>query len=297
MKYIQLLRPKEWVKNSFLFIPLFFAGEIFNVEMLLKLLPGFFAFSFVASCIYILNDYRDREDDKKHPVKCKRPLAAGLISPAVAIAIAFFLLVAGLSIAYLVNPNMKFLFVLLIYLVINIGYSFGWKNIAILDIVIIASGFVFRVKSGSILSGVALSEWLIIMIFLLALFMAIGKRRDDVLIKLDSGADMRKSIKGYNLEFLNVCLAFFCAVIVVSYFMYTMSPEVIERMGTYRLYYTCLFVLCGILRYLQIVFVMQQSGSPTKIFIKDRFLQVCMLLWAASFYIIVYLKDSKLIFK
>jgi 4-hydroxybenzoate polyprenyltransferase len=295
--YIRLIRPKEWVKNFFLFIPLFFAGLIFDTEKLLQLIPGFFAFSFVASCIYVINDYRDREDDKKHPEKCKRPLAAGTVKPGVALVIAFVLLASGFALAYLANPAMKFLAVLGIYFLLNVAYSFGWKNIAILDIIIVAAGFVFRVKGGSIITGVPISEWLVIMVFLLALFMAIGKRRDDVLLKIRAGADMRKSIKGYNLEFLNVSLALFCAVIVVSYFMYTMSPEVIERMGTYRLYYTCLFVLAGILRYLQIVFVMEKSGSPTRIFVGDRFLQICMLLWGVAFYLLVYLKGNKIFFE
>ena len=113
----------------------------------------------------------------------------------------------------------------------------------------------------------------------------------DVLLKLSSGTDMRKAIKGYNLEFLNVVLALVCAVIVVAYFMYTMSPQVLEKMGTYRLYYTCLFVLAGIMRYLQIIFVQASSGSPTKILYKDRFIQATLLLWIASFYLIIYMKD------
>jgi 4-hydroxybenzoate polyprenyltransferase len=296
MNYLKLVRPKEWVKNFFLFLPLFFAGRLFEYDKLLMLVPGFFAFSFVASCIYILNDYRDREDDKKHPVKCKRPFAAGVVNVQLAIFIAIGLLATGLFLAYVANPSFKFFAVLVLYLLLNVFYSLGGKNIPIVDIVIVAAGFVLRIKGGSIITGIPVSEWLIIMVFLLALFMAIGKRRDDVLLKLRSGADMRKSIKGYNLEFLNVCLALFCAVIVVAYFMYTMSPEVVSRMGTYRLYYTCLFVLAGILRYLQLVFVFEKSGSPTRIFIGDRFLQICMVLWAFSFYVLVYLKMGKVFF-
>jgi decaprenyl-phosphate phosphoribosyltransferase len=152
---------------------------------------------------------------------------------------------------------------------------------------------------------VGLSEWLTIMVFLLALFMAIGKRRDDLLLKLSSGTEMRKSIKGYNLEFLNVAISLICAVIIVAYFMYTMSPDVQRRLasighkttsensigGVYRLYYTCLFVLAGILRYLQIIFVQQDSGSPTKVLYKDRFIQITLLLWIASFVFIIYMKD------
>ena len=132
------------------------------------------------------------------------------------------------------------------------------------------------------------------MIFLLALFMAIGKRRDDVLLKLDSGTDMRKSIKGYNLEFLNVLLALVCAVIIVAYFMYTMSDETKMKFGTYRLYYTCLFVIAGIMRYLQIIFVTADSGSPTKILYKDLFIKITLLLWIASYIIIIYMKDITL---
>jgi decaprenyl-phosphate phosphoribosyltransferase len=161
----------------------------------------------------------------------------------------------------------------------------------ILDIVIVAVGFVLRIKGGAVIAYIGVTEWLNIMVFLLALFMAIGKRRDDVLFKLSSGVDMRRAIKGYNLDFLNIALSLVCAVIIVAYFMYTMSPEVLKRLGTYRLYYTCMFVLAGILRYLQIIFVQAASGSPTKILYKDRFIQVSLLLWIASFYLIIYMKD------
>jgi len=165
------------------------------------------------------------------------------------------------------------------------------KTIPILDVFIVAIGFVLRVKAGAVLAYIGLSEWLTIMIFLLALFMAVGKRRDDVLLKLSSGLDMRKAIKGYNLEFLNILLSLICAVIIVAYFMYTMSPEVELRLGTYRLYYTCLFVLAGIMRYLQIIYVDAKAGSPTKILYRDRFIQLCILLWIASFYMIIYTKN------
>jgi 4-hydroxybenzoate polyprenyltransferase len=290
--YLQLLRPKDWAKNLFLFVPIFFSGDLFNWKLYPILFGGFVAFCCVASSIYIINDYRDIEDDKKHPEKSRRPLASGVVSKPAAIIIGVLLLIAGFSIAYFIRD--KFLFVLSIYFFLNLAYSLGLKAIPILDIIIVAIGFVLRIKSGAVIAVIGLSEWLNIMVFLLALFMAIGKRRDDVLLKLSSGTDMRKSIKGYNLEFLNVVLALVCAVIVVAYFMYTMSTEVILRMGTYRLYYTCLFVLAGIMRYLQIIFVQATSGSPTKILYKDRFIQVSILLWITSFYLIIYMKDLTL---
>lgn len=287
--YIQLLRPKDWAKNLFLFLPLFFAGEIANLEKTADLLAGFLAFSLIASAVYIINDLRDVEDDRKHPVKKNRPLASGKISSFLAYVILGVLIVGGFLIAYLIRD--KFLFVLGVYFLINLGYCFGLKSIPILDILILASGFILRAKAGSVISFTPLSEWIVIMIFLLALFMAIGKRRDDVLLKISSGMDMRKSIKGYNLEFMNVLLSLVCAIIIIAYFMYTMAPETIQRLGTHRLYYTCVFVIAGIMRYLQIIFVSADSGSPTKILYKDHFIKITLLLWLASFVSIIYFKD------
>jgi decaprenyl-phosphate phosphoribosyltransferase len=290
--YLKLLRPKDWAKNLFLFIPLFFGRTLFELDKIIAVSYGFLAFSCIASSIYIINDYRDREDDRKHPIKCKRPLAAGTVSPQAALVICGFLILAGFGLAWWLRE--KFFFVLGVYFLINLAYSLGLKSVPILDIMLLAIGFVLRIKAGSVLSFTPLSEWIVIMVFLLAVFMAIGKRRDDVLLKLSSGADMRKSIKGYNLELLNILLALVCAVIVVAYFMYTMAPETELRMGTDRLYYTCIFVLAGIMRYLQIIYVSADSGSPTKILYKDRFIQVTLLLWIASYILLLYLKDLTL---
>jgi len=287
--YIQLIRPKDWAKNCFLFIPIFFAGLLFNIDVIIQLVKGFICFSLVASSIYIFNDYRDIEDDKIHPVKKLRPMASGAVKPATALVIAAVFLIFGFTGAWLLRD--KFLMILAMYFIMNLAYSLGLKNIPILDIVIISIGFVLRVKSGAILAKVGLSEWLTIMVFLLALFMAIGKRRDDVLLKLSNGTDMRKAVKGYNLDFINVALSLTSAVIIVAYFMYTTSPEIIDRLQTYRLYYTCLFVLVGIFRYLQLVYVQQDSQSPTKILYKDRFIQVVIILWIISFYVILYVRD------
>ncbi len=292
MAYLQLLRPKDWAKNLFLFVPLFFSGGLFLWNLYPALLLGTVAFCLAASSIYIINDYRDIEEDKKHPEKYLRPLASGKVPKKNALVVCVLLLLFALGIGYMVGN--KFLFILVLYLLLNLGYSFGLKTIPILDMIIVATGFVLRIKAGAVIAKVGLTEWLTIMVFLLALFMAIGKRRDDVLLKLSSGTDMRKSVKGYNLEFLNVLLALVCAVIVVAYFMYTMSPEVLLRMGTHRLFYTCLPVLAGIMRYLQIIFVQAASGSPTKILYKDRFIQVAILLWITGFYLIIYMKDVTL---
>jgi decaprenyl-phosphate phosphoribosyltransferase len=294
LEYLKLLRPKDWAKNLFLFLPLFFGREISNLHKVIYVSYGFIAFCCIASSIYIINDYRDREDDRKHPVKCKRPLASGAVSPTAALLICALLMILGFGLAWWIRD--KFLFVLAIYFLVNLCYSMGLKSIAVLDIILLATGFVLRIKGGSVISYVPLSQWIVIMVFLLALFMAIGKRRDDVLLKLSLGTDMRKAVKGYNLEFLNVLLALVSAVIIVAYLMYTMSGETITRLGTYRLYYTCVFVMAGIIRYLQIIYLSADSGSPTKILYKDRFIQITLLLWIASFIVILYLKDV-IIFK
>ena len=288
--YIILLRPKHWAKNLFLFVPSFFAGKFFDLNRIDLLICGFLSFCFLASSIYIINDYRDIEDDRKHPEKYKRPLASGAVKKSYALILSCLLTLAGGFLAYAVDPTGKFLFIAFIYYALNLSYSFGLKNLSIIDILIVAAGFVLRVKAGAIVSAVNTTEWFIIMTFLLALFLAIAKRRDDALLKASTGADMRKSMKGYSIEFLNTLLALFCAILIVSYINYTVSDATYEKFG-HRLYYTALFVIAGIMRYLQITFIHNKAGSPTEVLYKDRFIQVTMLLWVASFFVILYLRD------
>jgi len=289
---IHLIRPKDWAKNLFLFVPLFFAGRLFEMETIKDLFYGFLCFCAIASAVYIINDYRDIEFDKLHPEKSSRPLASGKISKPKAVILAILLIIAGFTGAWFIRD--KFMFVLALYFLLNLAYSFGLKNLPIVDIVIIAIGFVLRIKAGAVIAKVGLTEWLTIMVFLLALFMALAKRRDDVILKNQSGMDMRKAVKGYNLQFINVGISLISSIIIVSYIMYTMSNEVQERIGTYRIYYTALFVIMGLFRYLQLVYVDEKSQSPTKILYKDRFIQVCLILWIVCFYVILYIKDFSL---
>ncbi|WP_448518544.1 UbiA prenyltransferase family protein [Rhodoflexus sp.] len=294
--YVQLLRPKHWIKNLFLFLPVFFAGSLYETDKMLPLLWGWLAFSLAASSIYVLNDYQDIAADRQHPEKCKRPLAAGTVSVPMAFVL-FALLIAGsFGLAFWLHT--KFLFILMIYVGLNVAYSMGLKHISILDIFIVALGFVLRVKAGGALTDIYVSEWLTIMIFLLALFLAITKRRDDLVIKAAKGLDVRKASKGYSLEFINLATGLITAVILVAYLTYTISPEVTERLGTHRVYYTFVFVLAGMLRYLQITFMENNSGSPVKILYRDRFIQACLVGWVLSFYALIYyrgLLDSLLV--
>ncbi len=283
---IKLIRPHQYVKNLFVFLPLFFALKITNTELLFNTFVAFIAFSISASAIYILNDYHDIEEDKQHPRKKKRPLPSGAISKSQAIIIMVLLFIAGFTLISTLST--KAAVILLAYVIMNIAYSFYLKYIAILDITIIAIGFVLRLFVGSAVTDIHLSMWIVIMTFLLALFMALAKRRDDVLIYLDTGKKMRKVIDGYNLQFLDGAMMIMASVVIVAYTIYTTSSEVVERVQSDYLYLTALFVILGIMRYLQIAFVEKDSGSPTRIMLKDHFIQLTLLGWITSFAWIIY---------
>lgn len=283
---IRLLRLKQWVKNLFLFVPSFFAGNLFDIAELKLLSIGWLAFSMVASGVYVLNDYRDREIDRLHPRKKTRPIAAGEVSETTAWVLIVMLVLGGMAIA--AGLNMTFFYLLLTYFLLNFGYSLGLKNIAILDLFIVAFGFLIRIYSGGVIAEVAISHWLAIMILLLALFIVIAKRRDDLVIHSETGESVRKASKAYNLEFVNSSLTMISAVVVVAYIMYTVSPEVIEKFNSNYLFATTVFVIAGIIRYMQITFVEQNSGSPTSILFKDKFLLITISGWIISFYLIIY---------
>ena len=280
------MRPHHYIKNLFLFLPLFFAVKITHIELLSNTIIAFIAFSVTASAVYILNDYSDKEEDKKHPTKKYRPLASGAISTSQAIFIMSILSMVGFGLmAFL---SLKAMMILTLYVILNIAYSFYLKHIAILDVTIIATGFVLRLFVGSVVTDIALSMWIVIMTFLLALFMALAKRRDDVLIFMETGKKMRKVVDGYNLQFLDSAMAIMASVVIVAYIIYTTSSEVVERVHSQYLYLTALFVILGIMRYLQIAFVYLDSGSPTKIVLKDKFMQVTIVAWIVSFGWILY---------
>lgn len=290
-QFVKLLRIPHWVKNLFMLLPLFFAGKLFEGELVLHALAGFFCFSAVASGIYILNDYRDIESDRLHPTKKNRPLASGKVSPAVALAIAVFLFLIGLTGSWFLAH--RFLALLVFYVIMNFGYSFGLKHIAVLDTVIIATGFVIRILAGGAVTGIFVSHWIVLMTFLLALLLGFAKRRDDVLIFLESGKKMRRSVDGYNLEFINLSMVMMAGVVIVSYLMYVMSDEVNARWQAPNLYVTAFPVIMGILRYLQLTFVKGQTGNPTKILLKDRIIQLVLFVWMALFYLIIYMRDLR----
>jgi len=284
---VKLMRPHQYIKNFFIFLPLFFAMKITDPGLLSNAFIAFIAFSLTASAIYALNDYKDIEADRQHPKKKNRPMVSGAISKPQATIIMSILFLSGFALMSLLS--LKAVAILLTYVTMNIAYSFSLKHIPIVDVNIIAIGFVLRLFIGSTATDIHLSKWIIIMTFLLALFMALAKRRDDVLIFLETGKKVRQVINGYNLQFLNTTMAIMASVVIVAYTIYTTSPEVEANFHCDYVYLTAFFVILGVMRYLKISFVNKdKSGSPTKIVATDRFMQLILLGWIISFFWILY---------
>lgn len=285
---MSLLRVHQWVKNTFIFLPLFFGARVSDTAAMKRTAIAFVGFCAAASAVYIFNDSVDIEDDRRHPRNRNRPLASGAVGRTSAHILIAVLFAAGAA-TYLLIDRDAFL-LLGFYILLNVLYTIRLKHVPLLDVVIISFGFVIRIFVGSTVSGVALSIWIVIMTFLLALFLALAKRRNDVLIYLETGEKMRKSVDGYNMEFLNSSMMIMASVVIVAYILYTVSPDVQAKMHTDKLYLTALFVVLGILRYLQITIVESNSGSPTAILLRDRFLQLILLGWIAMFAWIIYMK-------
>ena len=293
---IKLLRPNQWIKNFFVFGPLVFGGELFIKESFLEGVITFFAYSFAASSIYCFNDIHDVEDDRHHITKCHRPIASGAISIAQAygLMILMFLLSMGtIALMYLIPESadgrpLQVGGVILFYWLLNLAYCAKLKQFAIIDVCIVAFGFVLRLLAGGFATDVVLSKWIVLMTFLLTLFMSFAKRRDDVLLMEETGKAPRKNTIRYNLTFINQAITITASVTLVCYIMYTVSPEVIKNFHTENLYLTSIFVLVGLLRYIQIAVVDEKSGNPTKIIQKDHFTQLVVLAWLLAFILIIY---------
>lgn len=286
--YLSLIRVHQWIKNLFVFAPLFFSGHLLQVDKLQLSLVAFIAFCLNASSLYIINDIADVEKDRLHPIKRNRAIASGKISKTKALLLFFLCATVSFVLAFSMDSYLSL--VLLIYFALNLLYSFWLKKIHLIDVFIIAIGFVLRVLAGGVITGIEISHWLYIMTFLIALFIAFAKRRDDVLIQINSGEKMRQAIDGYNLEFISSAISLLSGVLIVAYLLYITSPEITERFRNKHAYISALFVIMGILQYLQITLVQNKSGSPTKLLLKDTFLQVTVALWVLFFAFIIYIR-------
>lgn len=284
---IRVLRPSQWLKNTFVFIPLIFSQNLFRLDFEIKSLIAFISFCFVSSAVYIFNDIVDREADRLHPTKSKRPIAAGEVGIPVAFAVSLILLVISWFLVTLL-PG-EFSAIVILYVVLQTLYSLRLKHIVVVDVFIIAIGFMLRVFSGAVAIDVVISHWLIITTLFLSLFLAVSKRRSELMLIQQLGIETkRKVLADYDETFLNLCLIITAAGMALSYSLYTMSERTITMFGTDYLIYTTIFVLFGIFRYLFLVITKGEGENPVTILVKDTPTALNFLVWVVVCIFIIY---------
>ena len=287
-KYLKLIRVKHWLKNGLIFLPIFFSANLFDLNLLLKCAIAFFAFSFTASIVYVINDLRDIEKDKLHPVKKNRPLASGAISKTKAIVIVAILAIiaAGLmTYLYIISKNIFVFAIPLVYLTANIFYSFGLKNVPIIDVSIIVLGFVLRVIYGGLVIDVEVSRYLYLMIIFGSFFLGFGKRRNEI---IKNGDKSRAVLKMYNKDFLDKNMYVALALAVVSYTLWSVDPTTIERIGNNYAFWT-IPLLMIILQLYSLNIEGNSHGDPTEVLLSDKKLLITVIIYILAMGGILYL--------
>jgi 4-hydroxybenzoate polyprenyltransferase len=282
------MRPQQWIKNLFIFAPLIFSQNILNRPLLLKTITAFAAFCLVSSAHYIFNDLRDLEEDRRHPLKSKRPLASGRLKKGPAIAGLVVIGAAGLVLAAWIG--LPFLLVAAGYLVLQTVYSMWLKHVVILDVFVIAAGFLMRVVAGGLAIGVEISSWLLICTILLSLFLAMGKRRYELVLLDKDAASHRPILREYNTYLLDQMISVVTASTLVAYCLYTISAETVAKFGTRNLIFTVPFVLYGIFRYLYLIHQKAGGGTPEALIIRDKPLLLDVFLWIVAAALILKFK-------
>ena len=275
---ITLFRPRQWIKNVFVFAGLIFSRNFLFPSSIVKSIVAFLLFCLLSSGVYILNDIFDYEEDRVHPSKKKRPIAAGAIAKHTGMIIACFLIAAALGGAYLTAH--PFFYTCVIYTALMIMYSAVVKKIIILDVLFVATGYVLRAIAGAVVIQVEISPWLLLCTLLLALFLAISKRRSEIIRLGEQAVQHRKTLSSYSVSLLNQMIGIVTSACIVSYCLYTLAPETTAKFGSGRLMYTIPFVLYGIFRYLYLTFRNTDAEAPERIITRDIPLQVCLVLWA-----------------
>jgi 4-hydroxybenzoate polyprenyltransferase len=279
-QYIAQLRPRQWTKNLLVFAALIFSIKNSNLGMLYQTILGFILFCLVSSCVYILNDFVDREADRQHPEKKHRPMASGAINPYAAIGSGALLLILSLIAAFIMNRH--FGIILLVYFLLNVAYSLKLKHVVILDILIIASGFVLRAVGGGLMIDVPLTPWFIMCTMLLALFLAISKRRHELYLLKSAKGSHRQVLDFYSLELLNQFNSIVTTLIVISYALFTFTSG-----HSVQLMWSLIFVIYGILRYLYLIQMEGKGGKPEKVLFEDKHILVTVMLYTLSVVVIL----------
>jgi 4-hydroxybenzoate polyprenyltransferase len=291
MMFIEIfksLRPQQWIKNFFIFAPLIFSQNVFNRPLLLKTIMAFVTFCLVSSAHYIFNDLRDLEEDRRHPVKSKRPLASGRLKKGPAVVALLVIGAAGLALAAAID--VPFLLIAAGYVVLQTVYSMWLKHVVILDVFVVAAGFLIRVVAGGLAIKVEISSWLLICTTLLALFLAMGKRRYELVLLDKDAASHRPILREYNTYLLDQMISVVTASTLVAYCLYTISAETVTKFGTRNLIFTVPFVLYGIFRYLYLIHQKAEGGTPEALIIRDKPLLIDIFLWVAAAALILRFK-------
>jgi 4-hydroxybenzoate polyprenyltransferase len=282
---IKLMRPSHWLKNAFVFAPLVYSKTLLQIDHIVPAVFAFFAFCFVSSSVYIMNDIADRKADAEHPKKRHRPIASGRVS--VRAAVIQMLLVIGVAVAFILMLPWKAMVFIVVYAVLNFGYSFGLKHVVLIDIFIIAAGFMLRVLTGGYAIEVAVSSWLIICTLFLSLFLGVAKRRSEI-NNLKRG-ESRKVLDDYTPELVRLIMNVSVAGSIMSYALYTISDHVIEYFHTDRLIYTVPIVMYGIFRYLYLDEKQQTAENPVSVVARDPSLIATGVVWALTSIAIIYM--------
>ena len=286
MHHLRALRPHQWVKNVFVFAALVFAGKLTDSEAALQALLAFVAFCAAASAIYLVNDVADYERDRLHPKKKRRPIASGLVARRTALLMSAGLAPLGLGLAWSLNHRTGA--VVTAYTVVNVLYSFGFKHLVLLDVFVIATGFLLRVIAGAFAIDVGVSPWLLICTFFGALFLAFCKRRNELTTLGEDAAAHRGNLAAYSTVYIDKMVSSLAGMTVMSYALYTIDPRVMARLGTDGLVLTVPLVLFGVFRYLYLVHQEGKGGSPTEVLLTDRSVQAITLLLMVSVVGLIY---------
>lgn len=272
---IRLLRPKQWTKNLLLFAALLFSFEEIRTETILATLLGFILFSLVAGCVYILNDFVDRDRDRQHPVKRYRPMASGQVNPSHALLFGIILLILSVGTAFMMNPLFGVLCI--VYFLLNVSYSFVLKHLVILDMMTIAAGFVLRAIAGGVLIHVPFTPWFLICTMLLSLFLAIGKRRNELTLLEGNTGSHRKVLDNYSITLLDQFNTIVTTATIISYSLFTFTSD-----RTIHLMWTIPLVIYGMFRYLYLIHMKNQGGSPDRVLFEDKPILITVMLYVIS---------------
>lgn len=285
--YVRLARPQQWIKNLFLFAPLIFSRHLFEEGFLRTELFGVAVFCLLSSAVYVVNDIADRKADRLHPVKRGRPIASGAVGIGQGIIFALFLLAAAGGIGWALDP--KFRFIALVYFTLNLAYSFWLKQLLLVDVFIIAAGFMLRVLAGAYVINVEVSHWLVLCTLFVSVFLAISKRRAEII--LNSAAESfstRPVLREYDIGFIDQIMTIAASGMAISYALYTVADRTVTMFGTENLIFSTVFVLFGIFRYLYLVRKFTSEDNPTSLLVSDVVMMINVLAWFATCVVIIY---------